>query len=626
MFCSIRVCALALVLVRVPLSAETKELHWRGLQVRARLDAEGALHVVERHAMVFTGDWNGGERVFRVLPGQALAFEELRRIDPDGTPHPLVSGDLSAVDEFAWKDPRTLRWRSRRPSDPPFENSELVYELSYALSGALVKQGSRYLLDHDFAFPDRVGAIERFTLELSLDPAWKPRTALPASFSSGPLPPGRGFVVTASLEHVGAERPVAGRTVLSPAARIGIFAALAAAVAFLVFSFVSRETALGRFAPLASPETIDARWLEANVLSLAPEEAGALWDEKIGAPEVASVLARLAAEKKIETEALGKKLTMRLLVPVERLSGYDHELVNALFFGGRTETDTDAIRQHYKSSGLDPASKIKPGLEQKLKAHPDFQDASEAPAGWPAAALIFGGLVLLALSVVFGGEDLGSVIEFGISQFLWYAIAVLCAFLYRKRIDRPGIYMLTFLWFPALVLYAAWQGARTGTRAGVLLVLGAFLLRLGMLIHVFNVAKIRQGPKRIARRKALASARAHFARELARAEPRLRDAWFPYVVAFGLTREADRWFHAYGGGTSPSVARSSSGGTMGSSSPQGGGWTGGGGAFGGAGASASWALAAGALASGVSAPSSSGGGGGGGGGGGSSGGGGGGGW
>ena len=37
-----------------------------------------------------------------------------------------------------------------------------------------------------------------------------------------------------------------------------------------------------------------------------------------------------------------------------------------------------------------------------------------------------------------------------------------------------------------------------------------------------------------------------FAKELRRPEPRLKDEWFPYVVAFGLTSDADRWFRAHG--------------------------------------------------------------------------------
>src|SRR6185312_6110472 len=41
--------------------AQEKSLHWAALAVHAQLDAMGVLHVEERHAMVFTGDWNGGE-------------------------------------------------------------------------------------------------------------------------------------------------------------------------------------------------------------------------------------------------------------------------------------------------------------------------------------------------------------------------------------------------------------------------------------------------------------------------------------------------------------------------------------------------------------------------------------
>jgi predicted amidohydrolase len=33
-----------------------KSLHWRRLEVAARLDAQGVLHVAERQAIVFTGD------------------------------------------------------------------------------------------------------------------------------------------------------------------------------------------------------------------------------------------------------------------------------------------------------------------------------------------------------------------------------------------------------------------------------------------------------------------------------------------------------------------------------------------------------------------------------------------
>src|SRR5215510_2362421 len=98
--------------------AAERELHWDALDVEAHLDADGVLDVIERHTMVFTGDWNGGERVFNVRARHKLEFLDLQRIDPK-------TGSLQAleetvvpnnIDEFAWTDQRTLRWRSRLSS------------------------------------------------------------------------------------------------------------------------------------------------------------------------------------------------------------------------------------------------------------------------------------------------------------------------------------------------------------------------------------------------------------------------------------------------------------------------------------------------------------------------------
>jgi uncharacterized membrane protein YgcG len=192
-------------------------------------------------------------------------------------------------------------------------------------------------------------------------------------------------------------------------------------------------------------------------------------------------------------------------------------------------------------------------------------------------------------------------------------------------VDRHLAFSPLFLWAPLLVLYFAWLGYRDPSPAVSWRVAGVFLMRLGIVLTVFLMIPTRNGAKRIARRKALVAARRYFRRELQRPEPRLSDAWFPYVVAFGLTSDADRWFRAHGSASRSSSSGSSpgSGASSGSSSSSSSSWSGGGGAFGGAGASASWAAAAGALSAGVAAPSSGGGGGGGGG---SSGGGGGGGW
>ncbi|MFY9549675.1 MAG: hypothetical protein WAU32_00870, partial [Thermoanaerobaculia bacterium] len=506
-----KLAALALLLA-VAAQVGGKELHWRAFGVKARLDAAGALHVVETQTMVFNGEWNGGERVFRLFPGQSLAFESITRIDPDGTRHPLTGGDLSAVDEFGFVGENALRWRSRLPTDPPFENAERTYELVYTLSGILVKQGDRYVLDHDFAFPARDGPIEKFALALSLDPVWRPEKPPPEKYEAGPIPPGRGFVVRVPLRYAGSGEPgavnrlPAAQTPASPAVRKLLLAAFGVGIVLLYLAFRRREKALGRFATLTSPERIDEKWLEENLLSLSPEEAGALWDEKIGRPEVAAVLARLAAEKKIATQADGKKLSMRLLVPMERFQGYEHDLIKGLFFSDRKETDTDTIKSHYKSSGFDPASKIKPGLEAKLSARPDFRDKSPAPSRWPTTLLFLSGVAALVAAVFVGKQDFGTIVGIAIVLAVLYGIAAICAYVFQKRVDRVDAFSVLILWLPVLLFYFAWRGVHGGDRSILLLVLGVLLVRLGMVSGIFNLAKTRDGARRIARRKALAAA------------------------------------------------------------------------------------------------------------------------
>src|SRR5437762_696460 len=148
----------------VSANAQAKSLYWPSIDVDARLDADGRMHIVETQAFVFDGDWNGGERKFRVGPNQSLNFERLTRVANDGTETTLVMGPLDKVDRFQLTDGPVLRWRSRLPSDPPFEKTRITYRLRYTLSGIVRRVNKRYLLSHDFAFSERTGVIENFTL------------------------------------------------------------------------------------------------------------------------------------------------------------------------------------------------------------------------------------------------------------------------------------------------------------------------------------------------------------------------------------------------------------------------------------------------------------------------------
>lgn len=91
---------LFICLVLLPQTTQARSLYWQDIEVRARLDADGRLHIQEQQSIVFSGAWNGGERTFRILPGQKMKFEAISRIDANGQNIPLLRGQLKRVDHW----------------------------------------------------------------------------------------------------------------------------------------------------------------------------------------------------------------------------------------------------------------------------------------------------------------------------------------------------------------------------------------------------------------------------------------------------------------------------------------------------------------------------------------------
>ncbi len=629
-----RLLVLLLVLAATPVFAKT--LHWRALDVTARLDHDGKLHVSERQAIVFDGDWNGGERTFNLRARQSLQFQSIKRV-ANGAEVPLVAGDLSKVDQYKFTSSSVLRWRSRLPDDKAFENKEITYVIDYTLSGVLRHTGSRYVLDHDFAFPDRAGPIELYSLRLDLDPVWRGSQS-PILVTRKNLAPGESVVVSLALEYTGAGAPAAAVNALSPLYVDIILALFALALVSLAFNFVMTERAKGRFAPvLPPPDAINEAWLTEHLFVLKPEAAGTAIDGKTGAPEVAAMLARMTQEKKIASSVETRKkllsshqvLSLELLAHRDALPDGERKLIDKFFFHGET-TDTDLIREHYKASGFNPAKIVETAVGPELR-HIHGWGKSVRRANWKIDIIALTvTLVLMIVAALAGGNDGGTVVAMIVMGGVLLAFAGLAANIQSAavtglalRFALPVLILAPFL--VVVVMYA---------RSSVHLLLH-FLTPLAICAWAIAVTKLMldllrsaESPERIAFRKKLHAARNFFVAELRRPQPRLHDAWYPYLLAFGLGQHVDRWFSAFGtaaaaGSAAFAGSHSSFGSSDSSSSTSG--FTGGGGAFGGAGASGGWAVAAAAMGAGVAAPSSSSGGGGGGGGG-SSGGGGGGGW
>ena len=628
----------ALLPAAAPTLANAKTLEWRLLAVDARLDADGRLHVREEQAIVFTGDWNGVQRIFRLAPGQKIQLESMSRIGDGGEVIPLVRGDLGQVDHFDWAGSNTLRWRSRRPEDPPFAATEITYVLHYTLSNILVPQASdrEFRLDHDFAFAKREGPIHQFTLGLELDPVWRPlRGNFSGRYARGPMPPGESFVLGVPLRYLGASPPAAVWYGASPGFRNTLAIFLLFAVALASLRYLVRERALGRFTPLTPESAIDERWLDEHVFTYKPEVVGAAFDHTTSAPEVGAVIARMAAEGKIKSrveEKRGRKkavLHLELAADREDLKGYEKTLVDALFFDGHT-TDTERIRRHYKKSGFDPAEKIRAPIEGIVR---DFRGPalrSRELAVLPSILLLIVGAAGLVAAAILRPNEAGIAISALVAGTPIGVFLGIMGYHLRQRSDAVPVRTWVFL-IAVLALATAAAAVVAASSAAARhspIVLAAFAIYVyGLCRLVLTIAMSREESAAIAIRRNFASARNYFAEELRARAPRLNDDWIPYLIALGLGPHLDRWFRAFGNDTAGALATStaSMGGGHGgsSSSGHGGGWTGGGGALGGAGASSSWA-AMGSMASGVPSPSDSSSGGGGGGG--SSGGGGGGGW
>jgi uncharacterized membrane protein YgcG len=627
-----------------------RQLSWRPLAVEARLEADGSLWVRESHTMVFTGDWNGGERSFRLRADQTVELLSLSRFDSTtGETVRLARGGLGQVDHYEWADRFRLRWRSRLPSDPPFEETAITYLIEYRQEQVLRPRGDLYLLDHDFAFPDRIWPIYGYTLSFDLNPVWQPTVAVAGQHGPLDLSAGEGYVLSAELNYLGKGAPSAARRLPPAWLRAVPFAGAVLVIAWLVFQFWRREAELGRFDPLPVPAQLDTEWLEEHLFDLSPEEVGALWDRNVGPAEVAAILARWEAEGRITSEivprpGLFKRDLMRLELTAERNSfeGYEGKLMRKLFFAGRETTDTEVIRKHYRTRGFDPAGTIRRGLERRLeKRGKELRRHATLPGNHRRVTqrLFLTFLLLMGVEAIQRPLPTLQLTLLLIPPLvaLYLLLGLIFAMVYRGRLAHLAGWSLGF-GLPALAFSAVMAGAvffdlllpnlDFTPQPGIAGSSGLAALAVMVWSSLLNVARSRERQGGLARRRRLAAARWLFARELGSRQPEMLDAWMPYLLALGLGTRVDHWWRKYGGLTEAEPSTTSSRFGSSGSTVAGGSWTGGGGSFGGAGATVSWAAVAGGLASGLAKPGSSGGssGGGGGGGGGSSGGGGGGGW
>jgi len=516
---------------------------------------------------------------------------------------------LDDVDDYAFTDDATLRWRSRLPGDAPFEGTSRTYVIRYQLSNILLQNGDDYTLDHDFLFPDRQGVITRASVALTLDPAWQPQAAVQRRYTADQVPPGQGLVVRIPLRYTGAGVPVANATNLPDGIVRALWALLLIPIVVVGWVF-ARERWYGRFAPLHAQ--VDEAWIREHILTHPAEVVAAAWDNEIKSAEVVALIARLVAEKKLTSGTGKKSMTLHLAVDREKLDGYERALVDGLFFQKRTETSTEMIQRHYKKTGFDPAALIRPGLQERA--------AAILPPGQNPWRVRFVGTILFLLGAVLVWREWSSgYLGTGVaavllsSTLLFIIVARQLGLRFRAIIHWGPQQALSTLIPVALAIGAAalylWRWADSGVEpASDGFIVGVVLLAMSVLFAGVGALKSTQHRAALAFRKTLASGREFFVAELAKERPALRDEWFPWVLAFGLGKQMDDWSaQRESGSTNRSSVGSTSPGSFGSGdSSASGTWTGfAGGRSGGAGSGASWSTAAASLAAPIAAESSS---------------------
>ncbi|HET7710357.1 MAG TPA: DUF2207 domain-containing protein, partial [Thermoanaerobaculia bacterium] len=541
---------LVTILLGGDVAGQDRTLFWKSLDVTARLEADASLHVTERHTMVFDGAWNGGERSFRIEPGQSVTLLHLRRVS-DGGVEELKLGNLARTGAYAMNGD-VLRWRTRQPDDPPYRNEVLTFEIDYVLSGIVRRSGEAYRIDHDFAFPDRPGPIERFTLQYEHDPVWQADPVAP--LEKADLPVGESVVLHQQLLFTGQGEPaqIYRRPPLPPppppppppwrlssAARLAGGGALVAIFAAIVAIFFRHERQVGRFEKWDELLPEGEGWLQNNIFAYAPEVIGAAWDETSSEPEVAALLARLIQEGKIRSvpKEINKTYSMmqlELTVPRTELEEHEKTLVDALFVSGNV-TDRAKIRTRYRAAGFDPAARLRPPMMRKV-------ESVTTRAFGPVTTVSFNVGVLLMVSVVFalvaGIFTSGGVAAFAVFAGVCFSIGLLLARRYRWRILGARDAVLVVLPLAAMLGSALLVTHPVGfTIAATLTIL--------LTWYVLRKAQWHGTRELLQWRRNLVAARDWFAFELSKPEPRLKDEWTPWLIGFGLSSAMDTWAKSF---------------------------------------------------------------------------------
>ena len=332
--------------------------------------------------MVMTGDWNGGERVFRLGTGPGDRARRDARIDPaTGAVREMKEGDLDDVDRYAWFSASMLRWRARRRRRMPHvrPHRDRVRPGLLALRRAADVRATPACSPTTSPSPTATG-VDRVAHGHARD---RPGLAV-----DGPQErTDRGGTARARRRLRGA---AAARVRRAGPARGSACSARAGSACcwrsrlvplLLVVQFLASEWIRGRFAPLTPRAAADPGWLEAEPAPpsgrghrrrLGPWRGAG----RGGGGRSRASRPRASSQTRVDGADLADEAEGRSRHARRTTSS---TLVDGFFFDGRRQDEHVDVRAHYKTTGFDPTAKIRPGLEARVPS-------PRRPAAAPLAA------------------------------------------------------------------------------------------------------------------------------------------------------------------------------------------------------------------------------------------------
>lgn len=382
---------------------------------------------------------------------------------------------------------------------------------------------------------------------------------------------------------------------------------------------IRRERRFGRFAEVPQAQlprdlARDAReraereqrltWIAQHLDGLQPELAGAIFHAKVGAPEVAALLARLEAEGQLAPaeNATSGGHEIRLVAARETLAEHERALLDAAFFDGAT-TSMARIAARYRARGFSAANVLRAPLEQRATAIDGYAVRNEGASslllvGAALPAVFILNFSLFRVSIEEGAEEgwLG-----GATALATIACLLLGPWLarrFREDFVTPHGSWRSLRVFLALLISTF---AYLLIEAATLSLTGSFLsFALAVLLTGWVTYSWwwRASPGVVGMRRRVGVARQLLEAQVADDVRVLEPKWRPHLIALDLSPADDCWLrdveapraentvhptHVTFSSSSSERASSRS-----SDSSQSSSFSGGGGSFGGGGASGSW--------------------------------------